>query len=1123
MSTTLFTAADISALMTAPGAVPLTPTAEQQAVIESAAEGAALVVAGAGSGKTETIANRVIWLVANGKVRPSAVLGLTFTRKAAGELAERVRGRLITFVERAGRAQLNTAQRHRIDEIQELLSTSLEVPEVSTYNAFAAAVVQEFGSAAGAGGQLIDEAVAWGIARDVVVRSTDPRLASLGLSVDRLTELTLTFAHGISDHLSDYETARQALHEFLRVRELPYDAKALEAARESTKVYASITAQINDHEKTLAVIDLAETYQRVKRERGVLEFSDQISLARQALASTPEAKAILRHRYQAVLLDEVQDTSVAQTTLLSEIFQGSHVMAVGDPHQSIYGWRGASSVSLSGFHHAFMRPDDAYRPTFTLSTSWRNARSILEAANRVALPLRQSTTVPVPLLAPRPGAPEGEVRASYVETLGDEAAVVARWLREQREAWRAESRDALPTAAVILRKRKYMPLFAEALKAEGIPTRIVGVGGLLATPEVRDLVSALRCIWYADASNDLVRVLTHPRFSIAPVDIVGLRNLARWFSRRDVNHRPIVEDDYAKGPLESVRRDVSLVDALDLLVNLPAGHSALATISEEGERRLREAASMFRTLRTFIGADVIDLVRATVRELRIDIELEAHERFSTLSSATARENLNAFGEAVRSFMNVSPDRSLQAVLEWLAHAQRDDELPAFVPPPEPGTVQLITVHSAKGLEWDFVAIPRQSEREFPSAPQSTRGEFAPGTLPDVCRGDRASRPICQWKVAVTQQEVRDSISEYQQEHAQLHYEEELRLIYVAYTRAKLGLFLTGSFWSSAQRPALPAAPLRAVAGDLTGVYAAVPVGTNASDGSVLEPLVGALPLTSQTDARPEAEHPYTLTWPPDQLGSRRTRVREAAEAVRSAPNRMAPDPQALLLIEDERARADVHDADTLLTRVNASTVHDILEDPHRALLRMVRPVPKQPYRRTRIGNLFHDWVEQRTTTPGGTALTLGFEAPDDAFITDGEREELSQLIATFERSRWAALQPVLVEEQITLPFAGRRLVCKLDAVYEVNGRIEIVDWKTGKSPRNDAEKESRFLQLDLYRLAYASSTGIPLEDIDVSLFYVEEDIELRSEVPRTLDELEQLWHGAMATRVGEAFVQAPSV
>ncbi|MGO3678627.1 MAG: UvrD-helicase domain-containing protein, partial [Microbacteriaceae bacterium] len=202
--TPLFDAETIARILTDPGKEALIPTDEQRTVIESPMNGSTLVIAGAGSGKTETIANRVVWLVANGLVAPSEVLGLTFTRKAAGELAERMRGRLMLFAERALLAELTEPQRQRAVELSETLTTTLDLPEVSTYNAFASALVQEFGSAQGIGGQLIDESVAWGIAREVVTSSRHAGISALGMSVNRLTELTLSLAHEVSDHLSTY-------------------------------------------------------------------------------------------------------------------------------------------------------------------------------------------------------------------------------------------------------------------------------------------------------------------------------------------------------------------------------------------------------------------------------------------------------------------------------------------------------------------------------------------------------------------------------------------------------------------------------------------------------------------------------------------------------------------------------------------------------------------------------------------------------------------------------------------------------------------------------------------------------------------------------------------------------
>ena len=176
-----------------------------------------------------------------------------------------------------------------------------------------------------------------------------------------------------------------------------------------------------------------------------------------------------------------------------------------------------------------------------------------------------------------------------------------------------------------------------------------------------------------------------------------------------------------------------------------------------------------------------------------------------------------------------------------------------------------------------------------------------------------------------------------------------------------------------------------------------------------------------------------------------------------------------------------------------------------------------------MGNLFHEWVERRATTGAGTAVPLFDLDPE---VVDPEREELDAesslpaLIEQFERSRWAELRPVAVELEVSIPFAGRRLVCKLDAVYRsddgAGARYEVVDWKSGRPPRDDAERSTRLLQLDLYRHAYAQWAGLDPACIDVTLFYVAEGQELRGGPQRSLAELEELWRAAEAAmRVDE--------
>jgi DNA helicase-2/ATP-dependent DNA helicase PcrA len=161
-------------------------------------------------------------------------------------------------------------------------------------------------------------------------------------------------------------------------------------------------------------------------------------------------------------------------------------------------------------------------------------------------------------------------------------------------------------------------------------------------------------------------------------------------------------------------------------------------------------------------------------------------------------------------------------------------------------------------------------------------------------------------------------------------------------------------------------------------------------------------------------------------------------------------------------------------------------------------MPERPYRQTRLGTLFHAWVEQRSGLVGA-----GVGLDDDGLWDDDEHGasaadavELERLRACFERSEWAGLRPLEVETEIdfvTTRLDGREhvVICKLDAVYRRGERYEIVDWKTGRPPTSEPERRSRMLQLELYREAYHAKHGIDLDLIDVALFYVGDELVLR--------------------------------
>ncbi|HQY34113.1 MAG TPA: UvrD-helicase domain-containing protein, partial [Actinotalea sp.] len=317
------------------------PTDEQAAIIEAPLE-PLLVVAGAGSGKTETMAARVVYLIANGLVEPDRILGLTFTRKAAGEPVDRVRARL-----RSLRGRLDPAVRTSV----------FSAPTISTYNSYAAGLVGDHALRLGLepSARLLGEAGRWQLAHDVVEHwAADLEVDSAASTV---VDAVLSLAGQLAEHLVEPAELRAEAERLV---------DALTRAPLVDRVLAADAQLLRDVASSAALrarlVDLVEAFTARKRERDVLDFGDQVALAARLAREAPEVGAAERARFDVVLLDEYQDTSVAQLVLLRSLYGrdagpgvGHPVTAVGDPHQSIYGWRGASAGGLARFVEDFPR------------------------------------------------------------------------------------------------------------------------------------------------------------------------------------------------------------------------------------------------------------------------------------------------------------------------------------------------------------------------------------------------------------------------------------------------------------------------------------------------------------------------------------------------------------------------------------------------------------------------------------------------------------------------------------------------------------------------------------------------------------------------------------------------
>ncbi|MEU8266028.1 UvrD-helicase domain-containing protein [Sphaerisporangium sp. NPDC049002] len=1083
------------------------PTPEQAAVIEAPRE-PMVVVAGAGSGKSETMAGRVVWLVANGLVRPERVLGLTFTRKAAAELAARVRKRLTRLAE-VGLAP------------PELLDAE---PTVSTYHAYAARLVTDHAlrEALEPTMRLVSPAISWQMAARVVGRYDGP-MDRVDLAPPSVTAAVLDLAGELSEHLRTPDEVREVGH-WLDERLAQLGGRPTLAQRRPVRTQ-------DVREQFLPMVD---AYNRLKRSREVIDYGDQMALAARIADRHPEVGMIERGRFSVVLLDEYQDTSHAQLVLLRALFGGGHpVTAVGDPCQSIYGWRGASSGNLKRFVHDFPTTAGEPAPVSRLSVSFRNGERVLDVAARVQVPLREEARE-VPVLVPgvnRVG--RGRVVCAFHQTAEDEAAWIAdgvvrmlgREIAPDGLPWGEGERDKLrekvkpggawggamalqpQDVAILARKRAQFPALRRALEARDIPVEVVGLGGLLTVPEVADLVATLRVLYEPTAGDALVRLLAGPRWRIGPADLKVLGELARELTIAN-RGRPGADD-----PLEQVVADMaeergSLVDALDELPDRPEW---LEPFSPLARARLPRLAQELRVLRSHTGQPLPDLIAEVERRLGLDVEVAARGG----GPLTARADLDAFLDAASRFAGDAEDPTLGAFLAYLKAAESEEFGLEAGRVGETNSVKLMTVHASKGLEWPVVIVPGLSQLTtqkgalakgsvFPATPvTNSRWTENPRKLPYVLRGDRADLPVLNGL-------EKDDLAEFDERCRERDLMEERRLAYVAVTRAHYLLIASGYRWGSAARPLDPSDFLR----EIREASGQVAYWAPEIEDDAVNPLL----------AEPPAEQ-----WPVTPEGERYDAIRSGADMVMNAINGVTPLPSpgsfapasatspgtpsgsedpassvssvgsasSMKEWEQERVRAWARDTELLLkerdqsrrrggavvelpAHLTVSSLVTLADDPAALARQIRRPLPHKPAPLARRGTAFHRWLEGRW---GQQRLIDDFELPGASDDLSGVDVQLAELQTRFEESPWAALEPVDLEVPFETMIADRLVRGRMDAVFADGDGYVVVDWKTGERPRGQAARASA-VQLAAYRLAWSHLAGVPLSKVGAAFHYV---------------------------------------
>jgi DNA helicase II / ATP-dependent DNA helicase PcrA len=1069
------------------------PTAEQAAVI-----GAPLVplavIAGAGSGKSETMAARLVWLVANQLVRPERVLGLTFTRKAAGELASRVRARLTTL----RRAGLELSGADGIVE-DDLLAGE---PVISTYHAYAGRLVGDHALRDGLEPtlRLITPAVSWQLAAGVVAAYDGPTDA-VDWTPATVTAAVLTLAGEMAEHLRGADDVA-AVGDWLDDR-----AAALQG-RVPRPVVDVLTTQRTREQ----LLPLAAAYAAAKKAREVMDYGDQVALAARIAAGHPVVGESERARYQVVLLDEYQDTSHAQLVLLRSLFGGGHpVTAVGDPCQSIYGWRGASAGNLRRFRTDFPAADGEPAAVRVLSTSFRNTGSVLRAAGAVQEELRVAAP-DVPLLtAPPERAGRGLVRCALLESVYDEASWVADQaarllslgpgLAPDGDPWPdGRSGGVRPSdIAVLCRKRTQFAALRAAFEARGIPVEVVGLGGLLTVPEIADIVATLQVMHDPTASAALARLLTSPRWRIGPADLVALGRRARALVAASQPDRR--DTDLIGAALSDLTRDPgSLVEALDDLGS-PAAYSFA------GYGRMTVLAAELRALRGHVARPLAELVTEVERTLGLDIEVASRPG---TDPAAARADLDAFADAAAAFAGDTREPTLGAFLAYLAAAESEEFGLEAGQVGETDSVKLATVHAAKGLQWAAVFVPglaAGSQRHvFPAKPRvSTRWTDNARLLPFSLRGDVTDLPalaglstaeLTSFTAACTARDLA----------------EERRLCYVAATRAAYLLGCSGYWWSDG--------PARLGPSEfLTEISAACANGAGDVEQWHPEPDPDAV--------NPALAEPATATWPARAAAGERVSPARAAgalvdaavRALHSAPptvDRRQPDravgteePEGwedpyrelvaawtrdtdLLLAERERRQAGAAVLVSLPSQLSVSALVTLARDPADLAQQVRRPMPRGPVPQAARGTAFHLWLEHRYGQVPLIDTGELAEASDDAAVRPDDHD-LATLKATFEAGEWAARWPAEVEVPFETLIGDRVVRGRIDAVFAdaPGGGYDVVDWKTGRPPVSARDKRAVAVQLAAYRLAWAALAGVPVDEVRAAFYYVGDDVTVR--------------------------------
>ncbi len=604
-------------------------------------EGPLLVMAGAGSGKTRVLTYRIANLLEHG-VPSWNILAITFTNKAANEMKTRAE-KLIG--DRAKKVWISTFHSF----CARLLRREIEVTGKYTNNY----IIYDAGDSASVIRECIKE-----------LQLDEERFANVGSKISAAKNLLLTS----------------------------------EQMRESVLTHTDNV--LNFDINVLAIYSL---YERKLLENNALDFDDLIFVTVQLFRDHPEVLERYQERLKYILIDEYQDTNVAQYVLTKQLAaKYKNICVVGDADQSIYGWRGADMRNILNFEQ-----DYPNAKVILLEQNYRSTKEILDAANGVIR--HNNNRIEKNLWTENS---QGE-KVQFIHCMSDrsESAFVAREIRRLVSSENFQYKDI----ALLYRTNAQSRVLEEKLMQLDIPYIIVGGLKFYERKEIKDTLAYLRLIVNHSDNISLIRIINVPRRGFGPINIARLTEYA-------------------------MHHEMSIFDVIahdENLKNVPQ-------LSPRIRQRLRDFAAMisgFGEMKSG-GTDLPEFIKSVLETTGYLNMLKEGEDADKPENVARIENLGAFVDGAADFVNTNDDPTLDNFLNHVALLTDLDEVTE-----KESLVSLMTVHSAKGLEFPVVFITGMEE----------------GLLPHA-----------------------NSIADTDQ------LEEERRICYVAMTRAKKKLYLTAA-------------------------------------------------------------------------------------------------------------------------------------------------------------------------------------------------------------------------------------------------------------------------------------------------------------------------------------------